>query len=55
MRGTLAAIRDTVVVVLLVGLCAASVWAWYAGPCWIYSFAKAGDVPARCVMTTQTK
>lgn len=25
------------------------IWLWTAGPCWVYSFEKAGEVPARCV------
>ncbi|MFF4610332.1 hypothetical protein ACFY1Q_11775 [Streptomyces albidoflavus] len=31
-------------------LAAASIWAWVAGPCALYSLSPASDVPARCFM-----
>lgn len=39
-----------VALVAVIAFAAFGVWAHYAGPCGLYKFAKAGDVPARCVM-----
>ncbi|MFF3416851.1 hypothetical protein ACFYW9_19445 [Streptomyces sp. NPDC002698] len=33
------------VVVLVLGQ-----WAWFAAPCGLYSFARADEIPGRCVM-----
>ncbi|QDH92129.1 hypothetical protein PP629_gp24 [Streptomyces phage Dubu] len=43
MKGALAGLLALLLVV-------ASAWAWFAGPCWLYSFSAAKDVPARCLM-----
>ena len=41
---------NALVVIAIAGLIAFSFWAWFAGPCWLYTFAVTGDTPARCVM-----
>lgn len=36
------------VIVLVIGLIA-SVWIWTSAPCGFWSWAKVGDMPARCL------
>jgi len=36
--------------VAFVALLAFGVWAWVDGPCGLYKFSAAKDVPARCLM-----
>lgn len=37
-------------VVILVTVLGFSAWAHFDGPCGLYKYSKAGEVPARCVM-----
>ncbi|WP_329289586.1 hypothetical protein [Streptomyces pseudovenezuelae] len=38
------------IILLLIGLIA-SVWAWTSAPCSLWSLARAGDMPSRCLDT----
>jgi hypothetical protein len=42
--------EDAWAIVAILAIIALSVWMTVAGPCWLYSFASAGDVPARCLV-----
>ncbi|MFY1688196.1 hypothetical protein [Plantactinospora sp. WMMB782] len=42
--------RELAAAVAFLILLAFGIWAWFAGPCELYAFSKAGEVPARCVM-----
>jgi hypothetical protein len=37
-------------VLLAVAVVSFSIWAWFAGPCSLYSFSAVKNVPARCLM-----
>ncbi|MET8111163.1 hypothetical protein [Streptomyces prasinus] len=41
--------EELAAVVALVTLLVASIWIWTSAPCGLWSWAKAGDVPARCI------
>ncbi|MCC2278873.1 hypothetical protein LKL35_26095 [Streptomyces sp. ET3-23] len=41
--------RPVLAVTVAAALLAASIWTWVAAPCGLWTFAKAGDVPARCI------
>lgn len=34
----------------LLALVVLGLWLWFAGPCWVYTFESAANVPARCLM-----
>ncbi|AVE00414.1 hypothetical protein SEA_OZZYJ_33 [Streptomyces phage OzzyJ] len=36
-------------VALIVTLIAGSIWVWTSAPCGLWTFSKAGDMPARCL------
>jgi hypothetical protein len=41
--------RKFLLVLLALVLVSASIWTWTAGPCWLWRFEKAGNIPARCL------
>lgn len=43
-------ILKVLVFLAIAGLIVFGLWAWFAGPCWIYTFSAATDIPGRCMM-----
>jgi hypothetical protein len=41
--------EDIVVIIFLLAALVGGIWTWTSAPCGLWSLAKAGEMPARCL------
>lgn len=43
-------LRDLLVVLVVLVMIVASAILWFRGPCWVYRFESAANIPGRCIL-----
>lgn len=42
--------KEIAICLAVLVLAAFGLWSWFAGPCWMYTFSAANEIPGRCLM-----
>ncbi|MFF7800269.1 hypothetical protein [Streptomyces olivaceus] len=42
---------DLLAAIVMIAVLVAGIWIWTSAPCGFWAFSKAGDMPARCIVT----